>query len=257
VELRRDQLDKKSKKNRRRLKVNERTMSGNSLGIVETLGMWPSIVAVDAMLKAANVELLRYEKVGLGWVICAIAGNVAAVRTALEAGHSAAEEISKSGVAASVISGPLGGSPPFNMVNTCMIVNPNPQVWYWTVGGEPLEEMRTTGGAIGYIDVLTFVIAVLSVDAMVKGATVQLLGYTGVPPRYVVWIKGDVGAVKQAVDSGVSIAMRNNMYVASQIIARPEADTLATIPVRQVVSPVDVRAITESRLLKLAPPPNV
>lgn len=64
-----------------------------ALGLVETLGMVPAIYAADKMLKAAEVELISYENVGSTLVTIMVKGDVAAVRTAVEAGADAAAEI--------------------------------------------------------------------------------------------------------------------------------------------------------------------
>lgn len=64
-----------------------------ALGLVETLGMAPALEAADKMLKAANVELISYENVGSTLVTIMVKGDVAAVRSAVEAGAEAAAKI--------------------------------------------------------------------------------------------------------------------------------------------------------------------
>ncbi|WP_232699611.1 BMC domain-containing protein [Brevibacillus daliensis] len=66
-----------------------------ALGLVETLGMVPAIQAADSMLKAADVVLVSYENVGSTLVTVMVKGDVAAVRSAVEAGASAAAKIGK------------------------------------------------------------------------------------------------------------------------------------------------------------------
>ena len=61
-----------------------------ALGMVETKGLVPSIEASDAMLKAANVRLVGYEKIGRGYVTSCVKGDVAAVKQATDAGSAAA-----------------------------------------------------------------------------------------------------------------------------------------------------------------------
>ena len=68
-------------------------MAGQALGIVETKGLVAQFEATDAMIKAANVELLGWEKVGSGHVAVFIRGDVAAVKSAVEAGAAAASSI--------------------------------------------------------------------------------------------------------------------------------------------------------------------
>jgi ethanolamine utilization protein EutM len=61
--------------------------------MIETKGLVSQFEATDAMLKAANVELIGWEKVGSGHVATFIRGDVAAVKAATEAGATAAATI--------------------------------------------------------------------------------------------------------------------------------------------------------------------
>jgi ethanolamine utilization protein EutM len=61
--------------------------------MIETKGLTAQFEATDAMLKAANVELIGWEKVGSGHVAVFIKGEVAAVKAAVEAGATAAAVI--------------------------------------------------------------------------------------------------------------------------------------------------------------------
>lgn len=64
-----------------------------ALGMIETKGLIALIEASDAMLKAANVQLVGWEKVGSGLVTVFVVGDVAAVKAAVDAGASAASKI--------------------------------------------------------------------------------------------------------------------------------------------------------------------
>lgn len=66
---------------------------GDALGMVETKGLVGSIEAADAMTKAANVELIGYEKIGSGLVTVMVRGDVGAVKAAVDAGRAAAERV--------------------------------------------------------------------------------------------------------------------------------------------------------------------
>lgn len=65
----------------------------NSLAIIETRGLTAAIEAADAMLKAANVEIVGTEKIGSGLVTIIVKGEVGAVKAALEIGVEAASRI--------------------------------------------------------------------------------------------------------------------------------------------------------------------
>ena len=64
-----------------------------ALGMIETKGLVGLIEAADAMLKAANVQMVGWEKVGSGLVTAFVVGDVAAVKAAIDAGASAASKI--------------------------------------------------------------------------------------------------------------------------------------------------------------------
>ena len=65
----------------------------DALGMIETRGFVGMVEASDAMVKAAKVELVGYEKVGGGYVTALVRGDVAAVKAATEAGSRAAEKV--------------------------------------------------------------------------------------------------------------------------------------------------------------------
>jgi microcompartment protein CcmL/EutN len=64
-----------------------------ALGMIETRGFAAVVEAADAMVKAAKVELVGYEKVGGGYVTVVVRGDVAAVKAAVEAGTVGAEKV--------------------------------------------------------------------------------------------------------------------------------------------------------------------
>jgi len=65
----------------------------NALGMVETKGLVAAIEAADAMVKAANVSLEGYEKIGSGLVTVMVRGDVGAVKAATDAGAAAAQSV--------------------------------------------------------------------------------------------------------------------------------------------------------------------
>ena len=66
-----------------------------ALGLIETIGLVPALEAADKMLKASDVELISYENIGSTLVTIIVKGDVAAVRSAVEAGAEAAAAIGK------------------------------------------------------------------------------------------------------------------------------------------------------------------
>lgn len=65
----------------------------DALGMIETKGLVAAIEAADAMVKAANVSLIGYEKIGSGLVTIMVRGDVGAITAATDAGAAAARNV--------------------------------------------------------------------------------------------------------------------------------------------------------------------
>ena len=85
----------------------EKKMALEALGMVETRGLVAAIEAADAMLKAANVQLIGTEKIGSGLVSVMVRGDVGAVKAAVEAGNTNAQRLGEV-IATHVIPRPHG-----------------------------------------------------------------------------------------------------------------------------------------------------
>jgi ethanolamine utilization protein EutM len=68
-------------------------MVTEALGMIECRSYAAMVEASDAMVKAARVELVAYEKTGGGFVTAIVRGDVAAVKAAIEAGSRGAERV--------------------------------------------------------------------------------------------------------------------------------------------------------------------
>ncbi|MBR9801663.1 MAG: BMC domain-containing protein [Rubinisphaera brasiliensis] len=82
-------------------------MNGDAIGFVETKGLIAQIEAADAMLKAANVELVKQIQIGGAYVTTVVRGDVGSVRAAVDAGAEAASRVGEL-VTAHVIPRPQG-----------------------------------------------------------------------------------------------------------------------------------------------------
>jgi ethanolamine utilization protein EutM len=67
--------------------------TSDALGMIETKGFAAMVEASDAMVKAAKVELIGYEKIGGGYVTAIVRGDVASVKAAVDAGVQAAQKV--------------------------------------------------------------------------------------------------------------------------------------------------------------------
>ena len=68
-------------------------MASEALGLLECKGLVSLMEGTDAMLKAANVEMIGWDKAGSGMVTAFVKGDVAAVKAAVDAGQAAASRI--------------------------------------------------------------------------------------------------------------------------------------------------------------------
>ncbi len=85
--------------------------------------------------------------------------------------------------------------------------------------------------ALGLIETKGFVGAVEAADAMAKAANVTLIGNEKIGSGLVtVMVRGDVGAVKAAVDAGAAAASRVGELVSQHVIPRPHADVEKMLP---------------------------
>ncbi len=181
---------------------------GEALGMIETLGMVPAIYGADFMLKAANVELVSYENVGSTLVTVIVQGDMAACKSAMEAGAEAAASIGKL-TASNVIPRPI------RAVNEIAAVH-------------KIEEVEShpaakRGNAIGMIEIFGLAYILQAADAMGKAADVEIVGYENVASGYIsVLAEGDVAACNSAVEAGVKAveAMGGQVY-SSAVIANP------------------------------------
>lgn len=90
-------------------KLSIREKFGNALGFIETRGYIPAVEAADAMLKAANIKPILYRKLGFGLIVIGVAGEISAVRTAIESGVAAAQRTGISEIKSCVIANPSPG----------------------------------------------------------------------------------------------------------------------------------------------------
>lgn len=80
-------------------------MNGEAIGLIETKGLVAMIEATDAMLKAANVQLVKQVQIGGAYITTIVRGDVGSVRAAVDAGSQTASQVGEL-VAAHVIARP-------------------------------------------------------------------------------------------------------------------------------------------------------
>ncbi len=194
-----------------------------ALGMIETKGLVGSIEAADAMVKAANVHLIGKEHVGGGLVTVMVRGDVGAVKAAVEAGGAAAKRVGEL-VSVHVIPVPMA------MWRRFSPRSPSPS----KKGVTAIERkgvITMEKQALGMVETKGLVGSIEAADAMVKAANVHLIGKVHVGGGLVtVMVRGDVGAVKAAVEAGGAAAKRVGELVSVHVIPRPHEDVEAILP---------------------------
>lgn len=177
-----------------------------AIGMVETKGLVPVIEAADAMVKAANVQIVQCAKAGSGLATVVVTGDVGAVRAAADAGATAARRVGTVVSVHVIPSLDAGVSEVFNY-------------------GEAKDGSVPSRGALGLVETKGYVAAVEAADAMAKSANVDVRGLEMVGGGLVtVIVTGDVAAVNAATDAGAAAAGRVGEVVSVDVIARPQVD---------------------------------
>jgi len=177
-----------------------------ALGMVETVGLTGAIEAGDAMSKAASVTLVGWDRVGSGLATVFCRGDVAAVKSAVDAGSQAASKVGEvHGV--HVIARPHGDL----------------EVMVPTNGG--VEGSRV--GALGMVETKGATGLLEASDAMEKAAEVEVAKVVEIGGGFAtVLVTGDVGSVNSAVSAGAEAAERVGELVARHVIPRPSSSAV-------------------------------
>lgn len=170
-----------------------------SIGFVETNSIAKGVEAADAMLKAAQVELLFSRPNCPGKYNVLVCGEVAAVQAAVDAGARVA-----------------GGF----LIEQLVIAQLHPSV-------VPAINLGTAPGevnAVGILEYFSITGAILGADTAVKAAEVELIDVrlgTGIGGKSFAVLTGEVAAVQAAVDCGIAAAQEAGLLLASAVIPRP------------------------------------
>ena len=191
-----------------------------AIGFIETKGLVGNIEATDAMLKAADVEFIGSVTIGAGLTTVIVTGEVGAVKASVEAGEEAASRIGE-------------------LFGTHVIPRPHDDVVRilppkGPATGKPAGdgEQVPLNAALGMIETNGFTANIEAADAMLKAADVTLVGQEQIGAGLVtVFVQGDVGAVKSAVEAGQIAASRIGEVVSAHVIPRPHSSVRECMPV--------------------------
>lgn len=208
-----------------------------SLGLLEVTGYTPAIVALDVMLKAARVRVLQAEINDFLGICLKILGTSAAVHAALDAGRRAADQMGGKPVV-KVINRPddvawpvIESQPEFNPLIQQEVVHfPQPSAGQSSRQDED-QIMNESSYALGLIETQGYTAVFEAIDTACKAANVEVVGKEKLGGGYVtVVIKGDVAAVKAAIDAGQQKVDGLGKLIAAHVIARPSTAVLGLLP---------------------------
>ncbi len=213
-----------------------------TLGLLETHGLTPAMVAIDTMLKAAAVRILQVELNDLYGVCVKITGAVADVQSAIAAGRRVADDMQGRPVA-TVLTQPseaalpgIRSRPELNPLiqqNTVFVgepaeVDPN------RTATEPAatESMNPPNPlALGFLETQGFTAVFEAIDTACKAADVEVVGKEKLGGGYVtVVIEGQLSAVTAAVAAGKEKVEGLGKLIAAHVVARPSPGVLKLLP---------------------------
>ena len=191
-----------------------------ALGFIETKGLVGNVEATDAMLKAADVEFVGSNTIGAGLTTVIVTGEVGAVKSAVEAGEAAASRVGEL-VCSNVIARPHA--------DIEKILPPKgPAVG---ASGAAHGSQVPLTSALGMIETNGLTANIEAADAMLKSADVTLVGQERIGAGLVtVFVQGDVGAVKAAVEAGNNAGSRIGEIVSAHVIPRPHTSVSDVMP---------------------------
>ena len=202
-----------------------------SLGFIEVSFFSIAAVVADQVAKAAGVRVLGFDTSGNPEIVIRVAGGTADVAAALDAAADSArrlgvpslgtrlarphEDFAQLYTAPNAINPLYGGRDQF-------LPDDFPQ---------PANAMKTESQALGILETQGLTAILEATDAMLKAADVKLVGKEKIGAAYVtIVIRGDVAAVKAALDAGAAAAAPLGKVIAAHVIARPHEELLALLP---------------------------
>ena len=197
-----------------------------ALGFIEIGGWSPAMVVLDAMEKNAGIRIVQTELNDAPGVCLKLAGSIGHVQSAMRAAEETALAM-QTKVLAHVISRPAAGAASAWLAKAdfnSLIEQPSVQT--------PEKRMNEQANfAVGLIETQGFTAAFEAIDTALKTANVEVLAREKLGGGYItIIIKGDVSAVRAAVDAGKARVEGLGRLIAAHVIASPSQGVLALLP---------------------------
>lgn len=214
-----------------------------TLGLLETTGLTPAMVAIDTMLKAAAVKVWQLELNDLSGVCLKLTGSTAAVQTAIAAGRCVAEQMQGQPVSSVLTQVSTEAVPALRsqsefspLIQQAVVFQGDDPL---PIRAEALQAGETKSStmnqeipmALGFIETQGFTAVFEAIDAACKAASVEVVGKEKLGGGYVtVVIQGQLSAVSAAVDIGKQKVEGLGKLIAAHVIARPSDAVLKLLP---------------------------
>ncbi len=175
-----------------------------TIGLVELNSIARGIEVADAMIKAADVHLLKANTICPGKYMVLISGDVGAVKASIEAGLEMGREC---------------------VVDELVLPSIHPQLILAINGTTQIEELK----ALGIVEYFSIAAAIVGADAAAKAASIELINLrlgVGIGGKGFIALTGDVSAVAESVEVAGRIGQENGMLVNKVVIPSPRKELL-------------------------------
>jgi microcompartment protein CcmL/EutN len=179
-------------------------MANNSIGLIELSSIAAGFQVTDAMLKAADVELVLARTICSGKYMVLVRGEVGAIQASVSAGLSAGN---------------------FSVIDSFVIPNIHESVFPAISGISKVEELE----ALGIIESFSVASLIEGADAAAKAANVQIIEVRlamALGGKAFVTLTGNVAAVQSAVDAGAAVVGSRGLLVNKVVIPSPRPELL-------------------------------
>jgi microcompartment protein CcmL/EutN len=213
----------------------------NGIALLEIHGLTPALVALDRLEKAARIRLLQMELNDFYGVFLKIAGDSASLRAAVAEAKSTIDSM-QGRITATILDRPTDEackaidskperSPLLEAPTVFIPHDPTEPETQETNVSKAKSKTMDQPSAIGMIETQGFTAVMEAIDTACKAANVEVVGKEKLGGGYItVVVRGDVAAVKAAIDAGRTKVEGLGKLIAAHVIPRPSQSVLSLLP---------------------------
>ena len=178
-----------------------------AIGMIEFKTVSAGVVATDTMVKTSDVELLEAETVCPGKYIAIIAGDLSAVRAAVDSAQATNED---------------------NLIDSFVLGNPHESIFPAIYGATHVEKVQ----ALGILETFDAAAIIEAADIAAKTAVVELIELRiakGMCGKSYMFLTGEVAAVEAAIEKAKNQIGPKGMFLDSSVIAQPDEQVCKSI----------------------------